>query len=98
MPGNATATNDHTDFRWDERVIGTLGGLGRRLGPVNADLAGVLHRFDGYSGRYDAALTRVIRGEHHWVDGIAVDSCHLVWMQLHEDLIATLGVTRGDQR
>ena len=98
MPGNATAANDHSDFRWDEQVIGTLGGLGRRLGPVNAELAGVLHRFDGYSGRYDAALTRVIRGEHHWVDGVAVDSCHLVWMQLHEDLIATLGVTRGDQR
>ena len=55
----------------------------------------VLARFDGYAQRYDAALTRAIRGQHHWVDGIAVDSCHLVWMQLHEDLIATLGLSRG---
>ncbi|MGA8045411.1 MAG: transcriptional regulator [Dermatophilaceae bacterium] len=96
LPGNAMAPNDHTDFRWDERVIETLTSMGRRVGALNTELVGVLERFDGYTGRYDAALTRVIRGEHHWADGIAVESCHLVWMQLHEDLIATLGVSRSD--
>lgn len=96
LPGNAMAVNDHADFRWDDRVIDTLTSLGRRMGSLNTELAGELARFDGYASRYDAALTRVIRGEHHWVDGIAVDSCHLVWMQLHEDLIATLGLSRGD--
>jgi hypothetical protein len=24
-----------------------------------------------------------------------VDSCHTVWMELHEDLMATLGIQRG---
>lgn len=96
MPGNAMAPNDHTDFRWDERVIETLTSVGRRLGSLDVELVAVLDRFDGYTGRYDGALTRVIRGEHHWVDGIEVDSCHLVWMQLHEDLIATLGLRRSD--
>ena len=25
------------------------------------------------------------------------DSCHTVWMELHEDLLATLGVDRGTE-
>ena len=62
---------------------------------VGSDLAGALKRFEGYSARYDAALRSVLEGEHHWVDGIEVDSCHLVWMQLHEDLIASLGLDRS---
>jgi len=24
-----------------------------------------------------------------------MDSCHTVWMELHEDLLATLGLERG---
>lgn len=70
LPGNPMAANDHTDFRWDERVIDTLTSLGRRLGALNTLLAGELARLDGYASRYDAAPNRVIRGEHHWVDGI----------------------------
>jgi hypothetical protein len=31
------------------------------------------------------------------VDAIEIDSCHRVWMQLHEDLIATLGMQRGNR-
>ena len=30
-----------------------------------------------------------------WVDGAGVDSCHTVSIQLHEDLLATLGLDRG---
>jgi len=30
-----------------------------------------------------------------WVDAIGIDSCHTVWFQLHEDLLATLGIPRG---
>ena len=95
LPGSPTAANDHTDFRWDDRVIDTLASLGRRLRALESDLAGALARFEGYSARYDAALDRVMEGEHRWVDGIEVDSCHLVWMQLHEDLIASLGLDRS---
>jgi hypothetical protein len=29
------------------------------------------------------------------VDAPDRDSCHLVWMQFHEDLLATLGIPRG---
>ena len=58
----------------------------------------MLGRFDGYAVRYQAALGRVDRGERRWVDDVGIDSCHTVWMQLHEDLIATLGIQRGDGR
>lgn len=89
------ATNDHTDWAWDERVLDELGSLGRRLAPLVAGAAAVLPRLDGYAGRYGAALARVEQGERSYVDGIGVDSCHAVWFELHEDLIATLGLRRG---
>ena len=97
-PGDPMATNDHTDFRWDDRVIESLRSLGRRLEPLDADLSNVLARFGGYAERYDAAVTRVVRGENRWVDGLGIDSCHVVWMQLHEDLLATMGIGRGDEQ
>jgi hypothetical protein len=97
LPGDPMARNDHSDFRWDDRVIESLRSLGRRLLPLETELATALARFAGYSERYDAALVRVARGEHRWVDGLGIDSGHLVWMQLHEDLIASLGLERGNE-
>jgi hypothetical protein len=97
LPGEPMAVNDHTDFRWDDRVIETLGSIGRQLAPLAVDLAAVLPRFDGYGRRYADAVARVERGEHRWVDGLGLDSCHVVWMQLHEDLLATLGLGRGQE-
>jgi hypothetical protein len=89
------AANDHTDERWDERVIDDLRGLHTRLRPVAEELAAALERFVGYSERYSAALDRVDRGERAWVAQPTIDSCHTVWMELHEDLLATLGLERG---
>ncbi len=93
-PGNEMAANDHTDFSWDDRVLESLSSLGRRLTPLSAALSHALTRFEGYADRYDVALSEAISGEHQWVDGVGFDSCHVVWMQLHEDLIATLGLDR----
>ncbi|NYE35152.1 hypothetical protein F4692_000256 [Nocardioides cavernae] len=93
--GNAFAPNDHTDFRWDDRVTASLQSAGRQLGTLEGELAAVLPRFAGYAGRYDAAMGRVLAGQHRWVDGVGIDSCHIVWIQVHEDLLATLGLERG---
>lgn len=89
------AGNDHTDHRWDDRVIESLRSVGHGLRPLDAELASALDRFAGYAARFDQALTRVDRGEGRWIDGLGIDSCHVVWMQLHEDLLATLGLARG---
>jgi hypothetical protein len=96
LPGDAMAVNDHSDHRWDDRVLDSLSSLGRRLVPLQTELSSVLARFDGYAERYVAALGRATGGDHRWVDAVGVDSCHVVWMQLHEDLLATLGLDRAD--
>jgi hypothetical protein len=93
-PGAALARNDHDDAAWDARVLLELAALARELVPLVADLAGVLERFRGYDTRFAAALRRVEAGDVVWLDGSGLDSCHAVWFELHEDLIATLGLTR----
>jgi hypothetical protein len=98
LPGGPMAINDHTDFRWDDRVIESLRSLGRKLIPLDADLVNALARFGGYAERYNAAVARVVSGEKRWVDGLGIDSCHVVWMQLHEDLLASIGLERGNER
>jgi hypothetical protein len=89
------AFNDHADWRWDERVLRTLASLDTSFDRLCDRLARALARFDGYAGRYSAALARAQGGQNAWVDGHDRDSCHIVWIQFHEDLLATLGVPRG---
>ncbi len=95
MPGGRFSTNDHTDFRYDDRILQRLASIGTGLADVCAVLASQLSRLGGYSDRYRAALRQAQAGQFRWVDSIEVDSCHTAWMQLHEDLLATLGVQRG---
>jgi hypothetical protein len=69
-----------------EDLAGGLGDLERAL---TADLS----RFAGYHGRFTAALARAGH-DPAWITGVEVDSCHRIWFEFHEDLIATLGITR----
>jgi len=94
LPADPLATNDHTDDRWDERVVDSLHDLGQGLRPVCAQLAAAVQRFGGYAERYAAALQRVDHGERSWIAQPSIDSCHTVWMELHEDLLASLGLER----
>ncbi|MPZ62281.1 MAG: transcriptional regulator [Propionibacteriales bacterium] len=89
------AFNDHRDWRWDERVLRTLQALDEAFRQVCARLAECLQRFDGYAERYSSALAKVEAGQRRWVDAPDFDSCHTVWIQFHEDLLATLGLPRG---
>jgi hypothetical protein len=89
------AFNDHTDWRWDERILRTLNSLDRALAQLCGRLTACMRRFDGYADRYSAAIAKVDAGHRRWVDAPELDSCHTVWIQLHEDLLATLGLPRG---
>ena len=89
------AANEHTDKEWDQRVLTTLSSLCDDFRPLCQELGGRFVRFQGYDDRFAAALARVERGEHSWVARPRADSCHTVWMELHEDLVATLGIRRG---
>jgi hypothetical protein len=88
------AANDHTDPAWDSGVLHELKAIDSALGPIAARLTGVLPRFQGYDTRFSAALARAAAGQTAWVDRSDVDSCHRVWFELHEDLIATLNLKR----
>jgi hypothetical protein len=94
-PGDPMAFNDHSDWRWDERVLQTLIWLEGPFGRLGDQLSGCLERFGGYRDRYSSALARAMTGQKAWVDGHDRDSCHTVWIQFHEDLLATLGLPRG---
>ncbi len=89
------AFNDHSDWSWDERVLKTLTSAGHTFRQLCDELAAALARFHGYADRYFAALAHVDAGRRAWIDAYDRDSCHLVWIQFHEDLLATLNLPRG---
>jgi hypothetical protein len=88
------AANDHSDQAWDQRVLDELAALNEQLRPIGARLGEQLARLRGYDDRFATALRRGQHGEHEWVTKPRADSCHTVWMELHEDLLATLGMGR----
>lgn len=89
------ARNDHADLRWDHHVLTRLRGYEADLTALCERLAAHLQRFAPYPALYAAALARVADGDHDWVDAPDRDSLHLLWLQFHEDLLATLGLRRG---
>lgn len=88
------APNKHDDPAWDAAVITLLMELQDSLADLEPRLVGVLSRFAGYRARFGSAIGHTRAGDLRWVTGVEIDSCHSVWMELHEDLLATLGVQR----
>jgi hypothetical protein len=87
------ATNDHSDRAYDARVLNRFADLDKRAEAVCADLSAALPRFRRYRIRLAAALDRAQAGAlEQLVD--STTSYHTVWFQLHEDLLATLGIPR----
>ncbi|MGI5171128.1 transcriptional regulator [Spirillospora sp. CA-253888] len=85
--------NDHSDPAYDARVLDRFTDFDRRAAAVCAELAAALPRFARYRDRLALALARATAGRMEYlVDDIA--SYHTVWAELHEDLLATLGIAR----
>jgi hypothetical protein len=86
-------SNDHSDPAYDARVLDRLTDFHRRAEVVCADLSAALLRFQRYPVRLADALARARSGA---LDHVAesTGSYHSVWFQLHEDLLATLGIPR----
>jgi hypothetical protein len=76
-----------------EHTITTLQDAANALESLEARLTRHLKRFDGYHSRFTAALSQATT-DPGWITGTDRDSAHRVWFELHEDLIATLGLTR----
>ncbi|MEU8341007.1 transcriptional regulator [Spirillospora sp. NPDC048832] len=82
-----------SDPSYDARVLDRFADLHLRAEDVIADLAAALPRFVRYRVRLGAALDRARAGAmEHLADSMT--SYHTVWFQLHEDLLATLGIPR----
>ncbi|GAB3615553.1 hypothetical protein GCM10027416_01100 [Okibacterium endophyticum] len=91
---DAFAPNDHSDGHRDERILAELTELSAALVPLVERLSDVLARFDGYPERFHVALNKAKDGHLEWIDRTDIDSCHRVWFELHEDLVATLSIDR----
>jgi DNA-binding MarR family transcriptional regulator len=89
--------NDHRDPAHDTAVLARLRAVHDAVTPILADLAGALPRFAVYVPRLAAALERVDAGEVEYVTKPLIDSFHTVWFELHEDLLATLGIERSQE-
>jgi len=90
-------TNDHTDSAWDQAVIGRLESLHAEIGELLRTTSAAVPRFASYAGRFATALQRVVDGEWDWLTRPSIDSYHTVWFELHEDLLATLGLSRSSE-
>lgn len=76
-----------------EQTIATLREAADILQSLQARLTRHLKRFDGYHARFSTAL-HLAATDPGWITATDRDSAHRVWFELHEDLIATLGLAR----
>jgi DNA-binding MarR family transcriptional regulator len=95
--GGESVVNDHSDPAHDASVVALLADLHAKVAPICADLGTALGRFAGYGPRLADALARVQAGDVDWFTKPMIASYHTVWFELHEDLLATLGIERSSE-
>lgn len=88
--------NDHSDAAYDDTVRDRLDEVHSAIGPILRRMAAVEPRLAGYRPRLQEALDKFDDGESNWLASPLIDSYHTVWMQLHQELILMLGLTRAD--
>lgn len=76
-----------------ESIMIGLSSAADALAGFEATLTARLDRFAGYHRRFRHGLDR-IDADPAWITATDRDSCHRVWFEFHEDLIATLGLRR----
>lgn len=76
-------------------VLRELTDLADALSALMAELAARLPRFARYPRQFSAAVEKTRAGEDQWVAGVGRLSCHIVWAELHEDLLSSFGRDRS---
>jgi hypothetical protein len=92
-----SVVNDHKDATYDKDVIERLCELDEKVQPICDSLGDALDRLAGYGLRLREALSKVQSGEVEFFTKPMIASYHTVWFELHEDLLATLGLERASE-
>lgn len=87
--------NDHEDADHDRQVVARLEAIDDVLAPLLAEMSSVLDRFRIYPGRFAEALDHIRDGRIEFFTKPMFPSYHTLWFELHEDLLATLGIDRS---
>jgi hypothetical protein len=93
-PDGAGQPNDHSDTAYDAGVIEELGSVHADVVAAIGPASATSPRFGRYAQRFAAALERVRAGDQAAFARPMSHSYHDVWMELHEDLLLTLGRER----
>jgi len=94
VDGDPSRVNDHSDPSYDAKIIDRLLAFDATSRAVVTGIGGVHGRLSPYAPRLGASLERLKAGETNMFTGVMCGSYHDVWMELHEDLILTLGIDR----
>jgi hypothetical protein len=86
--------NDHADAGYDRIVLERLHALDARIGTVCADITHSLPRISRYRDRLADALAAIEAGDRERFTKPLSESYHDIWMELHQDLLLTLGLER----
>ena len=89
--------NDHTDAAHDQAVIARLLEIDGQAQPVVTAIGSEVTRMAPYGPRLSTTAQRVADGDVQLFTGVMCGSYHDVWMELHEDLILTLGLDRAKE-
>jgi len=76
-------------------VLQELTDLAKGLSDLMAELVARLARFGRYPRQFSTAVANARAGDDRWVAGVGRLSCHIVWAELHEDLLSSLGHDRS---
>lgn len=87
--------NNHSDPDYDATVSADLGPLHERVTALTAELAEHLPRFGRYPRAFTAVRDRLAAGDIRAFTAPMSESYHDVWMELHQDLLSTLGRERS---
>lgn len=93
--GGRPVLNDHADPSYDAAVVDDLARLQDEADPLLDDLSSTLGRYRTYAPRLRRAVSRVEAGDGDWFTKPSLPSYHTVWFELHQDLLATLGLDRS---
>lgn len=81
-----------------EDLLRVLSSMSAELRELLAPLIRALPRFGRYPAQFGLALEKARGGGMIWIAGVGILSCHVVWAELHQDLLSSLGRERNPER